>query len=154
MVHAESEQIVRRRRRSLRHVDGTTEEQPEPWTARAERGRRRERQIDLQAARQQKHSIDRGPSWKVEQVGCIELGHELPRPVGQDVAHRHVVGHSEGQVEIRPAIAAAIREPADDGGGDHVRIGRGHLEHAIMHAIPVLDAEHAVILRFVPRVRN
>ena len=81
-------------------------------------------------------------------MGCVELGRELPRPVVQDVAHRHVVRHGEGQVEIGPAISAAIREPADDGGGDHTRIGRGHLQHAVVHAVTVVDAEHAGILRF------
>ena len=109
---------------------------------RAERGGRRERKVDLQAARQQEHAIDRGPGREVEQVGGVELRGELPSPVAEDVAHRYGVGHRKGQVEIRPAISAAFRKTADDGGGDHARIGRGHLQHAFTHAVPFVDAEH------------
>ena len=76
----------------------------------------------------------------------VELGCELPGPVAQDVAHRHGVGDGERQVEIRPAIAAAVRKSPDGGGSDHARINRCHLQHAITHAVTVVDTEHERML--------
>jgi hypothetical protein len=87
-------------------------------------------------------------------VSGVELGHELPSPVTQDVVHRHAVGHGKGQIEIRPAISTAVRKSADDGSGDDARIGRCQLEHAVADAVTVFDAEHAGILRFLPPMRH
>ena len=76
----------------------------------------------------------------------VELRRECTSPVVQNVAHRYVVRDGERQVEIRPAIAATVCESADDGGGDHTRIGIGHLQHAVAHPVTVVDAEHERML--------
>src|SRR6185436_12381818 len=80
VVNTESEQLARRGRRSLRQLDRVAEEQREPRTARTEGGGRREREIDLQAARQQKDPIDRSPGGQVEQVRRVELGRHRASP--------------------------------------------------------------------------
>ncbi len=128
----------------MRQVDRVAEEQPEPRTARPELARRRERQVDLQATWKQEHAVDRGSSRKVEQVDRVELGCELPGPVAQNLGHWHRVGHRERQVEIRPAISIAVREPSDHCSGDHPRIGCRHPQHAVAHPVAIVDAEHGL----------
>ena len=85
----------------------------------------------------------------------VELAPRTPESTRQERRHRHRVGDGEGQVEVRPAIAVAVRERRPTAaGGDHARISRRHLEHAVAHAVSVVDAEHAGILRFRLPVRD
>src|SRR5688500_2314859 len=103
----------------------------------------REGEVDLQAAWEQKHSIDGRSAWQVEQVSRVELLDKLARPVLKHVKNRQVVCDSEGQVEIRPLISPIVREGTNDSSGDDPRVGCGQLEHIVTNAITVSNAEHS-----------
>ena len=75
-------------------------------------------------------------------MNSIELCGDLPSPVVQDLRNRHRIVNGERQVEIRPAIAVAVRQPPDDSRGDDTRIDRRHPEHVVVHPGTVGDAEH------------
>ena len=51
-------------------------------------------------------------------------------------------------------VAAAVCKSADNGARDDAWICRGQLQHAVTHAVTVVDAEHEGILRFLVRVRD
>ena len=61
----------------------------------------------------------------------VELGGDRPRPVPEDIVERHRVLDGERQVEIGPAVAGAVREPADDRCCDDAAIGLGQREHML-----------------------
>lgn len=48
-------------------------------------------------------------------MNCIELGHDAPSPVAQDVGHGHVLRDGKSEIEIRPTISATQYEGADYG---------------------------------------
>ena len=75
-------------------------------------------------------------------MNAAEFGCHLPRPLLEDVVDGRSVVDGEGEVEVGPAVARTVREAADHSGGDHARIGLGHAEHVVAHAVSILDAEH------------
>ena len=80
-------------------------------------------------------------------MDASELGCDLLRPLLEDVVDGRGVIDAEREVEVGPAVARTVREAADHGGGDHARIGLGHAEHVVAHAVAVLDAEHGADAR-------
>jgi hypothetical protein len=79
-------------------------------------------------------------------VDGVELGRDLARPVPENVVDGHGVVDGEREVEIGPAVAGALRQPADDRRGDYARIGLRQAEHVVASTVTVLDAEHAPIV--------
>jgi hypothetical protein len=74
-------------------------------------------------------------------MDCVELLDQALRPVGQHLRQRHAVRDGEGQVEVGPTIALAVRERTDDGSGDDPLVRRCQFQHAVAHPLTVLDAE-------------
>ena len=72
----------------------------------------------------------------------LEFIRQPARPVFQHFDDRHAVDHSEGQVEVGPAVALRERQRADDRPGHHSAIGRSQLKHPIAHPFTVLDGVH------------
>src|SRR5205823_13518068 len=64
--HRPAEQIARVGGIGRRDLSGTAEEQPKPGAAWAEPRRGSERQVDLEAARQKEHAVDRVAAREVE----------------------------------------------------------------------------------------
>jgi hypothetical protein len=133
----------RRSGRGGRGFDLAPEQQTEPRAARAELRRGAERQVDLQAARQQEHAVDQRLRRQVEEVDGAERVGELARPVGQHPIDPLVAGDAERQVDVRPAVAAVAGQRADRGAGDHPGIGCCHPKDVVAHALAIGDGEHA-----------
>jgi len=130
----------------LEPVHRAAEEQRESRTASPELGRGRKRQVDLKAARQQEHSVDRRPAGKIEQVDSLELTSEVARPVAKHLRDGHTVHDAESEVEVRPAIAPAAGSPAHQRPGDYTRVRRRHREHALADTVTLGDGEHDPII--------
>jgi hypothetical protein len=87
-------------RRFLRLFNSLPEEQPKLGASRAELGRSRKGQIELEAVREQEHSIDDRAARKVEQLDRPELTDDGPGPGFQHLRNRHVVCDGEHEVEV------------------------------------------------------
>ena len=141
MVHPEPEELVHGLQCGLRQLDGAAEEEAEARPARAELRRRAEREVDLEAAGEEEDAVDRRAEGDVEEVDAVELVRHSPGPVGEDLGNRHVVVDGERQVDVGPAVAGTLREPADDRRADDARVGLRQSEHVVASALAVLDAE-------------
>ena len=141
-----AEELVRVGRLHVRPLDRLAEEQAEPRPRRAERGSRREREIELEAAREQEDAVDRGAAREVEELHGVELVDEAARPVGEHVGHVDAVRDRERQVEVRPAVARALGKRADDRARDDAVIRVRQRKHAVAHPLAILDAEHGASL--------
>ena len=95
-------------------LGGGAEEQPEARGAGAERRLRRQREIQLEAAREEEDPIERRAAPDVEQPDRLELVREPLRPLVQHRLDVDAVDDCEGQVEVGPAVALAVGEQADD----------------------------------------
>src|SRR5439155_24375439 len=93
------------------------------WT---EIGRRCERDVDLQPLRQQEHPIDRRAPRKIPVVDGRELALESFRPPSE--RRRELAADSEGEVDVRPFVAAAGDKRTGNCGADDVRILLGKPE--------------------------
>src|SRR5262249_44366070 len=118
VMDAEAKQVLRRRRWRLSPFDGFPKQQLELGPQRSELMLRRERDIDLQIAREQKHAIERRQKRQVEQVRRAELALQFWTPFVQDLHRSRALREPERQIQIRPAIAFARGERSHDSPGD------------------------------------
>ena len=131
-----------RGRRRIGSLHRLTEQQLEPGAEGAELGAGRERDVDLQAAGEQEHAIDRGQERQVEEMNGAELALEVTRPLGEEVGSFRSGREPECEVEVRPAIAAAQGQRPHHRARDHATVRARHLQQPVAHAIALLDAEH------------
>lgn len=68
-------------------------------------------------------------------------------PIRKDSVHARRVREAEREVQVRPAVTAALRQSPDLGAGDYAWVRVRHLQHAIPHASSFLDGEHRAIVR-------
>src|SRR5262245_19430433 len=99
-MHGIAKQVLGRRRLHIRLVHGAAKETLEPGARRAKRRRRGERKVNLQAAGEQKDTIEAGSAGHIEQMDGVELGDEAARPVVEHFKHWHSIYNGEGQVKI------------------------------------------------------
>ena len=84
-----------------------------------------------------------GPLGRSNSWTASNSSDESARPVAQHLGDGNAIRDREGEIEIRPAIAVAVGERADDSPGDDALVRRGELEHAVADAVPVVEAEQA-----------
>jgi hypothetical protein len=109
VVDRVSEDLARFRSRRMRKLDGLSEEERELRPARAELVRRREPQVDLQTAGEQKDALNRTLAREVEEYRGVKRLHEVTCPLFEYVFDRAL--DSERQVEIGPAVSFAGERP-------------------------------------------
>jgi hypothetical protein len=100
VVDGVPKQLLGGSRRLVRLFAHLPEEQPERGTAPSELGRMRERQVKLQAVRDQEHAVGDGFAGKVEQRDRPKLTNEGLGPGFQHLNHRNVVCDGEHEVEV------------------------------------------------------
>ena len=111
------------------------EEEPEPRRPRAERRLGCDRDVDLQAAGEEKDAIERTPAPDVEEVDGLEFLGECACPVVEHVLDGYAVAHGKCQVEVRPGVAVTERERTHDGARDDSVVGVRQFEHAVADEI-------------------
>ena len=74
----------------------------------------------------------------------IEVVDEPACPVTEYIGYRHVVGDTEGEIQVRVAVSAIHGERAHFGSGQDALILIGHeSEHVLAEIIPLLNREHS-----------
>jgi hypothetical protein len=99
-------------------VGDPPEQEPETRSGGTKPSRRRHRQVELERPGQQEDAIGRRAPVEVDEMDRIKLVDQGPRPVTENVADRHRIGDTKGEVQVGVAIAAVRGERADDGPGD------------------------------------
>jgi hypothetical protein len=98
----------------------------------------REGEVDLEPARQEEDAVRGAARVEVEERDRVEPIGKVACPIGEHIGDGHAVGDAEGQIEIGEAVAAAVRERADDRGSNDARVGRRELEHPVTDTIALL----------------
>jgi hypothetical protein len=142
VMRTEPEKVAGRGPRRRFPLDGVAEEQRELGPERTKVALGREGEVDLQIAGKQKDAVDRRPKRQVEQVHRTELAGDLRSPIGQHRVSGGAVGEAEGQIQVRPAVAAALCQRSDLGAGHDASVRLRDLQQAIAHTIALLDGEH------------
>src|SRR5258706_2871499 len=137
-----AEEFFRRWWPSVRFFHRTSEDHCKLRAGRAKLGSRREREVELQQARQQKYAIEGGTAWQVEQMYRLEFLDEVASPILKHIKHGEIVCNRKGQVEIGPAIFLVERKRTNRGSRDDSRVGCCVLEHMLAHTITIFNAEH------------
>ena len=118
------------------------EEQPEARRAGAEGGLRRKGEIELQAAGEEEDAVDRGARGDVEEVNGAELVRELAGVQSASTSSTETPSATakvRSRSEKRSPLAGGER--ADDRARDDALVSVGQREHAVAHALTLLDAE-------------
>src|SRR5205823_12644875 len=75
----------------------------------------------------------------------IEIVREAVGPVLEHLAEQDVVSNGECQIQVRPSIAAAQRQGADDRSRDDARVVASNPDDVGTGSLAVLDAIHGSI---------
>jgi hypothetical protein len=105
---AEPSEIVEGRRRNVLPLHGTAEDGSEFGPSRAEVRRRHERDVDLEAAREEEHAVHGRAGADVPVVEDAKLLVDQLGPFGQHALVVDAVGHSEKDVDVGPPILRAL----------------------------------------------
>ena len=151
---AEAGQVVRRGWLRKRFLSRLAEDDAERRAARAEVALRRERDVNLQAVREQEDAVDRADGGQVPVMDGAELVGETGGPVGHDDAHVGVLGEAEVDVDVGPAVLLTLGgRPSGRRARDTVVLA-GELEQPCADALAILRREHARNSGGRPRARG
>lgn len=122
-------------------IDGLAKEESEVWASCSEARLRSEREIQLEATREQENSINRWPTREIKKSYRMELIDDPARPVFQHVLQGPVVDHCERKVKIRPAISVLVSHRSDDRPGDDSIVGCCKFKDPIADPVTLKNAE-------------
>lgn len=73
----------------------------------------------------------------------VQLAGERASPVTEDVGHRQVVGHAEGEVQVGEAVPAVDGKRPHVGSGNHSVVVFREPQQALAQSVALLNGEHA-----------
>src|SRR5262245_53396512 len=123
MVHGDAKEVGCGGRRGGRTLGRPAEEQLELGPDGAELVGRREREVDLQLAREEKDAVEARLVRHVEERDGAKLALDLGRPGREHMSHGGSRRHAEGEIEIGPAVAGTRRQRSHLGTGHDAGVG-------------------------------
>jgi hypothetical protein len=126
----------------LGSLDRLAEDGAELRSARAELPCRGEPEVDLEARRQEKCTVDRGWDLEVEVVQGSQLAVEVVAPIGDDHIERHLFGDAEEEVDVGPSVLPAVRSGTGHRSSRDARVLLREPEQLRSQRIPMIAGEH------------
>jgi len=142
-----AEQLLSMRRWNMRPLHRMTKKQPEFRPNRSELCRGRKGQIELQAARQQKYSIDSRTARQIEQMNRFALINKINREVVENLTDWNTVCYAKCEIKIGPTIPLGVSEGAYHCACYNAHVCIGQAEHMVPHTVAVADSKHFTSLK-------